>query len=245
MNMNDDSKEQPGSDNNQARNKFRNIYVGDRVVRGPNWKWGNQDGSKGLQGTVRALRQWMPNDGNIPTEAVVYWDHGLYGNYRYGYRGAYDVVIVDRPDRLNNLHKDIPIKIGQKVKRNNQFRWGTQDGHGTGIVTEIYAGKAPIEGGMIVGVLWDDDRNHFIEEAKAFTKKRKIIKDISINVNEYSKDTFWNENKIKDIMGNIADNPHISIYKIPQNYENGMILVILPNIITIIIIIILYIDLYT
>lgn len=34
------------------------IQVGDRVVRGPDWKWSNQDGEKGSPGTVERISTW-------------------------------------------------------------------------------------------------------------------------------------------------------------------------------------------
>merc|ERR1712228_701808 len=45
-----------------SKNKFQGIFIGDRVVRGPDWKWRDQDGGRGLEGSVRGLRQWHPAD---------------------------------------------------------------------------------------------------------------------------------------------------------------------------------------
>ncbi len=41
--------------------------VGARVIRGPDWKWGKQDGGKGHVGTVRSFES---------PEVVVVWDNG-------------------------------------------------------------------------------------------------------------------------------------------------------------------------
>ena len=50
------------------------------MVRGPDWKWGDQDGGVGHEGTVRGLRQWHPTDpDDSMTSVVILWDHGLYG----------------------------------------------------------------------------------------------------------------------------------------------------------------------
>ena len=59
--------------------------VGARVVRGPDWKWGKQDGGEGHIGTVRNFES--------PEEVVVVWDNGTAANYRCA--GAYDLRIID------------------------------------------------------------------------------------------------------------------------------------------------------
>lgn len=59
--------------------------VGARVVRGPDWKWGKQDGGEGHVGTVRSFES--------PEEVVVVWDNGTAANYRCS--GAYDLRILD------------------------------------------------------------------------------------------------------------------------------------------------------
>ena len=59
--------------------------VGVRVVRGPDWKWGKQDGGEGHVGTVRNFES--------PEEVVVVWDNGTAANYRCS--GAFDLRILD------------------------------------------------------------------------------------------------------------------------------------------------------
>ncbi|XP_013779366.1 E3 ubiquitin-protein ligase MIB1-like, partial [Limulus polyphemus] len=59
--------------------------VGGRVMRGPDWKWGKQDGGEGHVGTVRNFES--------PEEVVVVWDNGTAANYRCS--GAYDLRIID------------------------------------------------------------------------------------------------------------------------------------------------------
>lgn len=58
---------------------------GARILRGPDWKWGKQDGGEGHVGTVRNFES--------PEEVVVVWDNGTAANYRCS--GAYDLRIVD------------------------------------------------------------------------------------------------------------------------------------------------------
>lgn len=59
--------------------------VGARVVRGPNWRWGKQDGGEGHVGTVRKFES--------SEEVVVVWDNGIAANYRCS--GAYDLRVLD------------------------------------------------------------------------------------------------------------------------------------------------------
>lgn len=68
--------------------------VGLRVVRGPDWKWGNQDGGEGFVGTVVEVGQ--PGSQTSPDKTVVvHWDSGARTNYRVGYQGAFDLRIYD------------------------------------------------------------------------------------------------------------------------------------------------------
>uniref|UniRef100_H2YAN9 RING-type E3 ubiquitin transferase n=1 Tax=Ciona savignyi TaxID=51511 RepID=H2YAN9_CIOSA len=59
--------------------------VGSRVVRGPDWKWGRQDGGEGHVGTVRCFES--------SEEVVIVWDNGTAANYRCS--GQYDLRILD------------------------------------------------------------------------------------------------------------------------------------------------------
>ncbi|XP_062620442.1 uncharacterized protein LOC134282018 isoform X2 [Saccostrea cucullata] len=63
------------------------IAVGCLVTRGPDWKWGDQDGGEGNVGTVY----------RVEMDAVVYvkWPNGNKSNYRYGYENKHDVQLCD------------------------------------------------------------------------------------------------------------------------------------------------------
>ncbi|GBP88400.1 E3 ubiquitin-protein ligase MIB1 [Eumeta japonica] len=65
--------------------RFMMEGVGARVIRGPDWKWGKQDGGEGHVGTVRNFES--------PEEVVVVWDNGTAANYRCS--GAYDLRVLD------------------------------------------------------------------------------------------------------------------------------------------------------
>ena len=142
------------------------------MVRGADWKWGDQDGGVGHEGTVRGLRQWHPTDpDNSSTAVVVLWDHGLYGNYRFGYKSAFDVKVISRYE--DEKQPDQLIAVGERVQRSQgNWRWGDQDGGAgqLGTVIELYASPAPFEGGCRVAVLWDHEREHFREKATEYLK---------------------------------------------------------------------------
>ena len=61
------------------------LLIGARVVRGPDWKWGDQDGGDGHVGTLRKFQS--------SEEAAVVWDYGVVALYRYN--GANDLRILD------------------------------------------------------------------------------------------------------------------------------------------------------
>jgi len=63
--------------------------IGLRVVRGPDWKWGDQDGGEGFAGTVTNIIQSEP----LSRSVTVVWDSGLKGHYRAGPKGSYDLRV--------------------------------------------------------------------------------------------------------------------------------------------------------
>uniref|UniRef100_A0A8C1JI92 E3 ubiquitin-protein ligase MIB2 n=1 Tax=Cyprinus carpio TaxID=7962 RepID=A0A8C1JI92_CYPCA len=70
------------------------LFVGMRVVRGVDWKWGNQDEGEGHVGTVVEIGR----QGSTTTPdktVVVQWDSGTRTNYRTGYQSAYDLLLYD------------------------------------------------------------------------------------------------------------------------------------------------------
>jgi len=178
--------------------KYPGVFIGDIVIRGPDWKWGNQDGGTtyngnqannlnlqrhdGMNGTVRGIRRWHPQDAiNSITEVVVLWDHGLYGNYRFNYRGAYDVRVVARLARSASSSE--PICVGDTVcRRQANWRWGDQDGgkcnnemeSWSGTIIELYASPAPFEGGARISVAWDKDLEHWRQRATQFKNFKEL-----------------------------------------------------------------------
>ncbi|KAK7791090.1 hypothetical protein R5R35_000511 [Gryllus longicercus] len=70
------------------------LELGLRVVRGPDWKWGQQDDGEGHVGTVVEIGKFGSSSSPDKT-VVVQWDSGSRTNYRVGYQGAYDLRVVD------------------------------------------------------------------------------------------------------------------------------------------------------
>ena len=82
--------------------------VGCRVVRGPDWKWGEQDGGEGNVGTVVEVKYGMeaasvaPQAGDSAAASaapgntvVVCWDAGVCTNYRCGLNDKHDLRLFD------------------------------------------------------------------------------------------------------------------------------------------------------
>ena len=62
--------------------------LGVRVVRGPDWEWGDQDGGEGFVGTVAGLVEGGD-------QVVVQWDMGNRCMYRCGADGKFDLRVLD------------------------------------------------------------------------------------------------------------------------------------------------------
>ena len=64
------------------------VCIGLRVVRGPDWEWGDQDGGEGHVGTVVELDV-------ARRAAVVQWDCTERCLYRCGHDSKYDLRVFD------------------------------------------------------------------------------------------------------------------------------------------------------
>lgn len=62
--------------------------LGMRVVRGPDWDWGDQDGGMGYVGTVVGVDQ-------VQKGVTVQWDMGHQCNYRCGIDNKFDIRVLD------------------------------------------------------------------------------------------------------------------------------------------------------
>jgi hypothetical protein len=84
--------------------RIAQINLGDEVERGPDWKYGDQDGGAGGRGIVTKF-----GDDGRGIQVYVLWHHGRQANYRWGY--AYDLTIVhseapreDEPSEWSHEH---------------------------------------------------------------------------------------------------------------------------------------------
>ena len=68
------------------------VIPGLRVVRGPDWEWGDQDGGEGHVGTVVEVGEPVSDEGGV---VVVQWDYGERCKYRCGLDGKYDLRVLD------------------------------------------------------------------------------------------------------------------------------------------------------
>ncbi|XP_063965477.1 E3 ubiquitin-protein ligase MIB2-like isoform X1 [Lytechinus pictus] len=85
------------------------LEPGLRVVRGPDWKWAEQDGGCGHLGTVVPSQPIVPDKPSIE----VRWDRGLRGDYRVGYQDAYDLRLYDN-GTVGVNHIDVKCDVCQK-----------------------------------------------------------------------------------------------------------------------------------
>ena len=70
------------------------MLSGLKVVRGPDWKWSDQDGGEGTVGTI--VTYGTHGSKSIVNDTVfVQWDTGGHANYRVGRDGAYDLCLYD------------------------------------------------------------------------------------------------------------------------------------------------------
>ena len=72
------------------------VKRGLRVVRGPDWEGGDEDGGEGFVGTVVGAVKADGSEEERHDVAVVQWDvGGERRNYRCGAQGKYDLRVID------------------------------------------------------------------------------------------------------------------------------------------------------
>ena len=150
------------------------LTIGTRVRRGPDWKWGDQDGGSGGLGTVSAE---IDSDSWVDVK----WDAGGSNNYRWGADGKYDLEIVQPSGARRMVTRSVgsdqwsdairswkagtteeassssgqwrgKLRVGMKVRRGTDWKWGDQDGGagGTGKIIE------EVDSDQWVRVRWAD-----------------------------------------------------------------------------------------
>ncbi|KAK6635597.1 hypothetical protein RUM44_000851 [Polyplax serrata] len=73
--------------------QLKGIFVGAKVVRGPDWDWSDQDGGEGKTGRVIDIRGWDNESGK--SVANVVWTSGSTNVYRLGHKGKVDLKYVE------------------------------------------------------------------------------------------------------------------------------------------------------
>ena len=99
------------------------ISVGLRVVRGPDWKWGDQDGNEGYAGTIVEIGGLVKNgetkDTHPPSPrgtVILQWDTGIRTNCRVGHQNAYNLRLLDSsPTAIK--HPNIACKTCSEIGR--------------------------------------------------------------------------------------------------------------------------------
>jgi hypothetical protein len=79
------------------------ISVSDKVVRGPSWDWGDQDGGAGSYGVVTEVTTWK---GKANAGVMVQWRDteagaGFTGLYRWDFEGMFDLLVVGQSEKSN------------------------------------------------------------------------------------------------------------------------------------------------
>ena len=85
------------------------IKPGCRVVRGPNWKWHEQDGPPPSRGTVISE---LGEDGWVRVQ----WDCGNTNSYRMGKASCYDLMLVEMTPGPDNDEEDDASEIGSSLE---------------------------------------------------------------------------------------------------------------------------------
>lgn len=120
------------------------MEVGLRVVRGPDWRWGEQDGGEGFAGTVVEIGKPPGCGQNGPGSAdktpdktvIVQWDHGTRSNYRIGYMDSYDLLIFDNAP-AGVKHTEI-ICDGCGIRGISGILWKCSRCHDYDLCTQCY-----------------------------------------------------------------------------------------------------------
>ncbi|XP_025076928.1 uncharacterized protein LOC112553731 [Pomacea canaliculata] len=130
-------KDKPPEEEEPEADSFGNLYedkekvktgellpLGTRVVRGPDWKWKNQD----TDGAGTVIQHDKENNW-----IYVKWDNGTHNAYRYNENGKVDVEESKHHPR--ELPLDSPsLDFGVRVVRGPDWKFENQDGKGPGIV---------------------------------------------------------------------------------------------------------------
>ncbi|ETI45966.1 hypothetical protein F443_09604 [Phytophthora nicotianae P1569] len=86
----------------QEETNHTELKVGCKVIRGPNWKWRDQDGGEGSVGVVEGVSPWSGVDGEGMS---VRWPNDSLYTYRWGADGNFDLIHVEVDEDGNITHQ--------------------------------------------------------------------------------------------------------------------------------------------
>ncbi|CAH2319958.1 E3 ubiquitin- ligase MIB2 isoform X2 [Pelobates cultripes] len=92
---------------------LKGILQGAKVVRGPDWEWGNQDGGEAKVGRVVDIRGWDVETGR--SVASVTWADGTTNVYRVGHKGKVDLRCITDAS-AGHYYKDHLPKLGKPAE---------------------------------------------------------------------------------------------------------------------------------
>ncbi|KAH8248960.1 hypothetical protein KR032_004576 [Drosophila birchii] len=95
---------------NSKRIQLRGIFVGAKVVRGPDWEWSEQDGGEGKTGRVMEIRGW--DNESCRSVANVSWVTGSTNVYRLGHKGNVDLKYITATGGGHYYKDHMPV-LGQ------------------------------------------------------------------------------------------------------------------------------------
>ncbi|XP_014251481.1 E3 ubiquitin-protein ligase HERC2 isoform X1 [Cimex lectularius] len=99
------------------------LQIGTRVVRGPDWKWGDQDGSPPGEGRVIAE---LGEDGWIRVQ----WENGSSNSYRMGKEGKFDLKLAHPP-----IAEDNDAELEAELEQNKCFNF-LEDGNPNSVLRQ-------------------------------------------------------------------------------------------------------------
>ncbi|DAZ95584.1 TPA: hypothetical protein N0F65_006070 [Lagenidium giganteum] len=126
------------------------LVVGCKVIRGPNWKWKDQDGGEGSIGVVEGVSPWSGIEGEGMS---VRWPNDSMYTYRWGADGNYDLIHVE-VDEENNITTKHPTP---KAKSDDEGSFGSE--LHLGVLLHLFESDGPADDGAVkvTGIMeWSD-----------------------------------------------------------------------------------------
>lgn len=171
-----------------SKRTAKGIFPNAEVMRGPHWKWKNDDGGEGGVGLVKTLETWG-KDSYRGAVKILWKADNLVKNYRVGGEGCVDVIYTRMTETASggNYYADhlpfvdvvnpgqILLKIGDKV-----------------IVTLPLKGFRQLQDNQAYGG-WDDEMNQCLDETGTIVGF--LYSGMSVKV-QYEDSKTWVINKV-------------------------------------------------